>query len=112
MQVSNKSVRKNSPFDCTKRSSLSESESGSPSEESLILPSKLMRSPPITALTFALGIVMTPAAAQSPAEFYKGKTITIMLGIRPAARTMCTHGLRPITCGCGQALRGSRADAG
>jgi hypothetical protein len=30
-----------------------------------------MRSLPIAALTFALGTVMTPAAAQSPAEFYK-----------------------------------------
>jgi hypothetical protein len=49
----------------------------------LILPSKLVRSPPIAALTFALGTVMTPAAAQSPAEFYKGKTITIMLGHPP-----------------------------
>jgi tripartite-type tricarboxylate transporter receptor subunit TctC len=38
---------------------------------------------PIAALTFALGTVMTPAAAQSPAEFYKGKTITILLGHPP-----------------------------
>lgn len=49
----------------------------------MILTSKLMRSLPIAALTFALGTVMTPAAAQSPAEFYKGKTITIMLGHPP-----------------------------
>jgi tripartite-type tricarboxylate transporter receptor subunit TctC len=62
-----------------KRSSLSVSER----EDSLILTSKSMRSVPIAALTFALGIVMTPAAAQSPAEFYKGKTITIMLGHPP-----------------------------
>jgi len=51
--------------------------------DSLILTSKLMRSLPIVALTLALGTVMTPAAAQSPAEFYKGKTITIMLGHPP-----------------------------
>jgi hypothetical protein len=37
-----------------------------------------MRSLPIAAPMFAFGIVMTPAAAQSPAEFYKGKTITII----------------------------------
>jgi tripartite-type tricarboxylate transporter receptor subunit TctC len=49
----------------------------------LFLTSKLMRSLPIVALTFAFGNVMTPAAAQSPAEFYKGKTITIMLGHPP-----------------------------
>src|SRR5499425_2432866 len=42
-----------------------------------------MCSVPIAALTFALGIVVTPAAAQSPAEFYKGKTITIVLGHPP-----------------------------
>jgi hypothetical protein len=66
-------------------------------EESLFLSSNLMRSLPIAALMSALGIVMTPAAAQSPAEFYKGKTITIMLGHPPAARTIYTHGLPPIT---------------
>ncbi len=49
----------------------------------MILTSKLMRSLPIAALTFALGTVITPAAAQSPAEFYKGKTITILLGHPP-----------------------------
>src|SRR3954467_2296541 len=54
-----------------------------PREESLLLSSTLMRSLLIAALMSALGIVMTPAAAQSPAEFYKGKTITIMLGHPP-----------------------------
>ena len=49
----------------------------------MFLTSALMRSLRIAALMFALGIVMTPAAAQSPAEFYKGKTITIMLGHPP-----------------------------
>jgi len=48
-----------------------------------------MRSLPIAAEMLALGIVMTPAAAQSSAEFYMGKTITIMLGVCPA---ICTHG--------------------
>src|SRR5262245_259059 len=42
-----------------------------------------MGSLPIAALTFALGTVMTSASAQSPAEFYKGKTITILLGHPP-----------------------------
>src|SRR5262249_32307754 len=49
----------------------------------LILTFKLMRSLPIAAVTFAIGSVITPAAAQSPAEFYKGKTITILLGHPP-----------------------------
>jgi tripartite-type tricarboxylate transporter receptor subunit TctC len=42
-----------------------------------------MRTLLLAALTFALGTVMTPAAAQSPAAFYKGKTITILLGHPP-----------------------------
>src|SRR5262245_39891956 len=42
-----------------------------------------MRSLPFAAMTLALGTAITPAAAQSPAEFYKGKTITILLGHPP-----------------------------
>jgi hypothetical protein len=76
----------NSLFDWTKRSSSLMSENQKRREDSLILTSKLKRSLPIAALTFALGIVMTPAAAQSPAEFYKGKTITIMVHARA-----CNH---------------------
>ena len=49
----------------------------------MIVTFKLMGSLPIAAVTFVLGIVMTPAAAQSPAEFYKGKTVTILLGHPP-----------------------------
>jgi tripartite-type tricarboxylate transporter receptor subunit TctC len=54
-----------------------------PGEDSLILTSELRRSLPIAAVTFALGTVITPGAAQSPAQFYKGKTITILLGHPP-----------------------------
>ena len=61
----------------------------------MILTSKLMRSLPIAALTFALGTVMTSAAAQSPAEFYEGKTITILLG-HPSGGSY-DHGLPPNT---------------
>ena len=79
----------------------------------MILTSTWMRSLPIAALTFALGTVITPAAAESPAEFYKGKTITIMLG-HPPGGSYLRQGREGsgVHCGCGQALRGSRADAG
>jgi tripartite-type tricarboxylate transporter receptor subunit TctC len=57
---------------------------GSPGEDSLNPTIKLLHSLPITALAVALGTgIASPAAAQSPEAFYKGKTITIMLGHPP-----------------------------
>jgi len=65
MQVSNKEADENSPIDCTKRSSLSESENQKPEGGEFV--------PDIH------------IDAQSEP------------GIRPAARTICTHDLPPIT---------------
>jgi len=74
----------------------------------LILTSKLRRSLPIAAVTFALGTVITPAAAQSPAEFYKGKTITIMLGDPPGG-SYDLHGL-PHMKAATRAIAAEKAD--